>query len=62
MGVQSILVYRMVVVVKAVGSCRRVVDLSPLKKFCVRETSDVKLPFIQLHEIPANTQKSFTEV
>ena len=54
-GVPSTWVHRMVVVAKADGSCRRVVDLSPLNKYCVRETHHVKPPFIQVCVIPANT-------
>ena len=60
-GVPSTWVHRMVVVAKADGSCRRVVDLSPLNKYCVRETHHVKPPFIQVREIPANTWKSVTD-
>ena len=60
-GVPSTWVHRMVVVAKADGSCRRVVDLSPLNKYCVRETHHVKPPFIQVCEIPANTWKSVTD-
>ena len=44
-GVPSTWVHRMVVVAKADGSCRRVVDLSPLNKYCVRETHHVKQGF-----------------
>jgi len=51
----------MVVVAKADGSCRRIVDLSLLIKYCVRETHHVKPPLIQVCEIPANTCKSVTD-
>ena len=54
-GVPSTWVHHMVVVAKADGTCRRVVNLSPLNKYCVRETHHVKPPFIQVCVIPANT-------
>lgn len=60
-GVPSTWVHRMIVVAKADGSSRRAVDLSPLNKFCVRETHHVKPPFIQAREIPSNTWKSVTD-
>ena len=41
-SVPSTWVHRMVVVVKADGRCRRVVDRSPLNTFCIRETHHVK--------------------
>ena len=51
----------MVVVVKADGSCRRVVDLSHLNKYGVRETHHVQPPFIKVREISSNTWKSVTD-
>ena len=51
----------MVVVAKADGSWRRVVDLSPLNKYCVYGTHHVKPPFMQVPEIPANNWKSVTD-
>ena len=44
-GVASTKVHRMVVVNKDDGNCRRVVDLSPLNKFCVQEIQHVKHSF-----------------
>ena len=54
-GVPSTWVHRMIVVARADSSCRRVVDLSPLSKFCVREPQHVKPPCIKACEIPINT-------
>ena len=45
-GVLSTWVHRMVMVAKAGGSCRRVVDLSLLHKYCIRETHHIRPPFI----------------
>ena len=50
-GVPSAWVHRMVVVSKADGSCRRVVDVSLLNKFFVRKTHHVKPSFVQVREI-----------
>ena len=35
-------------------------ELSPLNMFCVGETHNIDAPFIQVHEITANTWKSLT--
>ena len=50
--------HRMVVTRKADGSPRRTVDLSPLNKFCKRETFSAESPFPLARRIPGKTWKS----
>jgi len=53
--------HRMVVTRKHDGSPRRTVDLSPLNKFCQRETFSVESPFHLARRIPKNTWKTVTD-
>ena len=53
--------HRMVLVMKTNGQIRRAVDLSPLNKWCRRETHHVRPPFQQARSIPPNTWKSVTD-
>ena len=50
--------HRMVVTGKHDGSPRRTVDLSPLNKFCRRETHVGESPFQLAHRIPPNVWKT----
>lgn len=53
--------HRMVVTRKHNGSPRRTVDLSPLNKFCKRETYAAESPFQLARRIPGNTWKTVTD-
>ena len=53
--------HRMVITRKHDGSPRRTVDLSPLNKFCQRETFATESPFHLARRIPKNTWKSVTD-
>ena len=53
--------HRMVVTRKHDGSPRRTVDLSPLNKFCKRETFASESPFHLARRIPQNTWKTVTD-
>ncbi len=53
--------HRMVVTRKHDGSPRRTVDLSPLNKFCQRETFATESPFHLARRIPKNTWKTVTD-
>ena len=53
--------HRMVVTRKHDGSPRRTVDLSPLNKFCQRETYAMESPFHLARRIPKNTWKTVTD-
>ena len=48
----------MVITAKENGSPHRTVDLSPLNKFCRRETHAVTPVFLQAHRVSANTYKT----
>ena len=53
--------HRMVVTRKHDGSPRRTVDLSPLNKYCKRETFAMESPFHLAHRIPMDTWKTVTD-
>ena len=53
--------HRMVITRKHDGSPRRTVDLSPLNKFCQRETFAMESPFHLARRIPKNTWKTVTD-
>ena len=53
--------HRMVVTRKENGSPRRTVDLSPLNKFCKRETHNSESPFHLARRIPGDTWKTVTD-
>lgn len=53
--------HRMVVTWKHDGSPRRTVDLSPLNKFCRRETFASECPFHLSRRIPKGTWKTVTD-
>ena len=53
--------HRMVISRKHDGSPRRTVDVSPLNKFCQRETFATESPFHLAHRIPMNTWKTVTD-
>ena len=53
--------HRMVITRKHDGSPRRTVDLSPLNKFCKRETFATETPFHLARRIPKNTWKTVTD-
>ncbi|XP_048589654.1 uncharacterized protein LOC125573262 [Nematostella vectensis] len=53
--------HRMVVTRKHDGSPRRTVDLSPLNKFCQRETFAMESPFHLARRIPKDTWKTVTD-
>ena len=53
--------HRMVVTRKHDGTPRRTVDLSPLNKFCKRETFASEAPFQLARRIPGNTWKTVTD-
>ncbi|KAJ8333518.1 hypothetical protein SKAU_G00415260 [Synaphobranchus kaupii] len=53
--------HRMVVTRKHDGSPRRTVDLSPLNKFCLRETFATESPFHLARRIPKGTWKTVTD-
>ena len=50
--------HRMVITAKENGSPHRTVDLSPLNKFCRRETHAVTPVFLQARRVSANTYKT----
>lgn len=60
-GVPTTWLHRMVVVPKPSGEPRRTVDLSPLNKYCKRETHATVPPFKQARLVPANTWKTVTD-
>ena len=53
--------HRMVVTRKHDGTPRRTVDLSPLNKYCKRETHAGESPFILARRVPGNTWKSVSD-
>ena len=53
--------HRMVITRKYDGSPRRTVDLSPLNKFCRRETFAMETPFHLARRIPKDTWKTVTD-
>ena len=53
--------HRMVITRKHDGTPRRTVDLSPLNKFCRRETFASETPFKLACRVPSNTWKSVTD-
>ena len=61
MGEASQWCHRMVLARKADGTPRRTVDLSPLNKYCLRETHHVQPPFQQAKSIPPMTWKTVTD-
>ena len=60
-GVTLTWCHRMVVTRKHDGSPRRTVDLSPLNKFCSRETYSAESPFRLARRIPHDTWKTVTD-
>ena len=60
-GVPVTWCHRMVVARKHDGSPRRTVDLSPLNKFCRRETHSAESPFHLARRIPGNSWKTVTD-
>ena len=54
--------HRMVITRKHDGTPRRTVDLSPLNKFCKRETFASEAPFHLARRVPRNTWKTVTDV
>ena len=53
--------HRMVITKKHDGTLRRTVDLSPLNKFCRRETYATESPFQLARRIPRGTYKTVTD-
>ena len=53
--------HRMVLTKKHDGTPRRTVNLSPLNKFCQRETFGTESPFNLVRRIPPNTWKTVTD-
>ena len=53
--------HRMVITRKHDGSPRRTVDISPLNKFCQRETFAMESPFHLARRIPKDTWKTVTD-
>ena len=53
--------HRMVVTRKHDGTPRRTVDLSPLNKYCKRETHVSESPFVLARRVPGNTWKTVTD-
>ncbi|XP_066924129.1 uncharacterized protein [Clytia hemisphaerica] len=53
--------HRMVVTRKPDGTPRRTVDLSPLNKWCKRETHNSEAPFHIARRVPRNTWKTVTD-
>ena len=53
--------HRMVVTRKHDGSPRRTVDLSPLNKYCMRETFATESPFHLARRVPRDTWKTVTD-
>ena len=60
-GVPVTWCHRMVVTRKHDGTPRRTVDLSPLNKYCKRETHSAESPFHLARRIPSNTWKTVTD-
>ena len=60
-GVPTTWLHRLVITSKENGEPRRTVDLSPLNKYCARETHATTPPFHQARLIPAHTWKSVTD-
>ena len=60
-GVSPTWCHRMVVTRKHDGSPRRTVDLSPLNKYCKRETFPSEAPFHLARRVPRNTWKTVTD-
>ena len=60
-GVPVTWCHRMVVTRKHDGTPRRTVDLSPLNKFCKRETFPAEAPFHLARRIPGKTWKTVTD-
>ena len=60
-GVPVTWCHRMVVTRKHDGTPRRTVDLSPLNKYCKRETHSAGSPFHLARRIPCNTWKTVTD-
>jgi len=60
-GVPVTWCHRMVVTRKHDGTPRRTVDLSPLNKFCKRETFPAETPFHLARRVPGKTWKSVTD-
>ena len=60
-GVPVTWCHRMVVTRKHDGTPRRTVDLSPLNKFCTRETFPAEAPFHLARRVPGMTWKSVTD-
>ena len=60
-GVPVTWCHRMVVTRKYDGTPRRTVDLSPLTKFCKRETFPAEAPFHLARRIPGKTWKTVTD-
>ena len=60
-GVPVTWCHRMVVTRKHDGTPRRTVDLSPLNKFCTRETFPTEAPFHLARRVPGMTWKSVTD-
>ena len=60
-GVPVTWCHRMVVTRKHDGTPRRTVDLSPLNKYCRRETFSSESPFHLVRRIPKGTWKSVTD-
>ena len=48
-------------VAKKLGKPRRMVDLSPLNKHCLRETHSTETPFNQVSRVKDNTYKSVVD-
>ena len=53
--------HHIVITRKHDGTPRRIVDLSPLNKFCRRETFASKTPFKLARRVPSNTWKTVTD-
>jgi len=53
--------HQIVITRKHDGTPRRTVDLSPLNKFCKRETFASEAPFKLAHRIPQGTWKTVTD-
>ena len=53
--------HRMVITQKENGDPRRTVDLSPLNKYCTRETHASSSPFHLARGVPANTWRTVTD-
>ena len=60
-GVPVTWCHKMVVTRKHDGTPRRTVDLSPLNKFCKRETFPAESPFHLARRVPGKTWKSVTD-